>query len=317
MKNFPMFLQMSGRRVLIIGGGEEAAQKARLILKTEAEIVVLAPVLKPELQLYVDEGKIVHLDEPLTADIMQSAILVFSATGCAETGAAHAVLAKETNTLLNVVDMPDYCDAITPSIVDRDPLVVAIGTEGCAPILGRQIKSKVEMMLEPNLGDLVAFVGRMRGEVARNIPVTKRRAFWNWVFNSAPRQAFRMGNNRRSFAAIKDAIYAGGKHINGDCDFSVITSQNGAPDNLRLGEVARLQEADQIFFVKGLHEDIVELARRDALRFGFRDAKQLAQRIEDLKINKFGTSKNIAIITTTDLPFTTRTFGSVTSAVYH
>lgn len=142
MKTFPMFLRMAGRRVLIIGGGEQAAQKVRLILKTEAEIVVLADCLCSELQMFLEDRKITHLNEPLTVDMLRSAILTFSATGCAGAGSAHAALAKEANALINVVDMPEHCEAMTPSIVDRDPLVVAIGTEGNAPILGRQIKKK-------------------------------------------------------------------------------------------------------------------------------------------------------------------------------
>jgi len=100
---------MAGRRVLILGGGEQAAQKLRLMLKTEAAIVAAAAALDPELAA--------------------------------------------------------LCDAFTPSIVDRDPLVVAIGTEGTAPVLARQVKAMVETLFEPSLGELAALAGRLNTEV--------------------------------------------------------------------------------------------------------------------------------------------------------
>jgi uroporphyrin-III C-methyltransferase/precorrin-2 dehydrogenase/sirohydrochlorin ferrochelatase len=302
MKNFPMFLQMTGRRVLIVGGGEQAAQKARLILKTEAEVVFLSETLNAELTKFVEQGKARHLDGDLTADIMRSAILVISATGCAGAGAAHAAMAQETNTLINVVDMPNLCDAMTPSIVDRDPLVIAIGTEGCAPILGRQIKSKIETMLESNLGDLVAFAGRMRGEVSQNIAQDKRRGFWNWVFNAMPRQEFRNGNTRRAFSLIQEVIdnKAAEFSVNGQVSF--VQSEFGAPAQLQLGDVAKLQEADFIYFAEGIHENILELARRDAERQSYKNDHEMFAYLNSPAFTTFAKNHNISIITASEIP---------------
>ena len=132
MKTFPMFLKMAGRRVVIFGGGEQAAQKVRLMLKTEAEIVVVAPALEPELATLAASGRVVRAvgDE---AGLFAGAALAFVATGAPEEDARLAASARAAGVLVNVVDAPDLCDAYTPSIVDRDPLVVAIGTEGAAP----------------------------------------------------------------------------------------------------------------------------------------------------------------------------------------
>jgi uroporphyrin-III C-methyltransferase/precorrin-2 dehydrogenase/sirohydrochlorin ferrochelatase len=301
MKNFPMFLQMAGRRVLIIGGGEQAAQKARLILKSEAEIVIVSEVLNAELQSYADEGRLVHVNCALTIELMQSAILVFSATGCSGAGAAHAALADQAKTLINVVDMPDLCDAMTPSIVDRDPLVIAIGTEGAAPILGRQIKSKIETFLEPNLGDLVAFAGRMRAEVSQNVAQDKRRGFWNWVFNGLPRQEFSKGNQRRAFSVIKGVIHSQAENIKESGEISVISSSDGAPECLRLIDVAKLQEADLILFVKGKHESILELARRDAERVSYNDQSEIADLLSALDSDGRVVKQNVSIISDTDM----------------
>lgn len=132
MKTFPMFLKMAGRRVVIFGGGEQAAQKTRLMLKTEAEIVVVAAELEPELAGLASGGRIRHWTK-VTPDLFENTALVFVATGDRATDEPLAALARAAGVVTNVVDAPDLCDAFTPSIVDRDPLVVAIGTEGAAP----------------------------------------------------------------------------------------------------------------------------------------------------------------------------------------
>ena len=166
MKTFPMFLRMTGRKVVIAGGGEQAAQKCRLILKTEARIVVLAPELDPELRALHHAGRIDWETGAITALSFSDTALVFVATGCPGVDAALHDLAKIAGATVNVVDQPDLCDAITPSIVDRDPVVVAIGTEGTAPVLARQIKTRLEQSLEPRLGEMAALAGRLRGLAA-------------------------------------------------------------------------------------------------------------------------------------------------------
>ena len=119
MKTFPMFLQMQGRRVVIAGGGEQAAQKCRLILKTEATITILADALEPELADLHTAGLITWDHGSICPDSFADTALVFIATGCPGIDAALHALAKCAGAVVNVVDQPDLCDAITPSIVDR------------------------------------------------------------------------------------------------------------------------------------------------------------------------------------------------------
>jgi len=135
MKTFPMFLQLAGRRVVIVGGGELAAQKARLILKTQAQLEVWAPKLDPELLDLAKAGRIIHQTAQISPSSFADTALVFVATGCPGIDMALHALAKDVGATVNVVNQPDLCDAITPSIVDRDPVVVAIGTEGTARCL--------------------------------------------------------------------------------------------------------------------------------------------------------------------------------------
>ena len=266
MKTFPMFLQMAGRRVVIMGGGEQAAQKTRLMLKTEAAVAIWAPELDPELAALADQGRITHHTGPVTPDSFASCALAFIATGCPGIDAALHALAKAAGATVNVVDQPHLCDAITPSIVDRDPVVVAIGTEGTAPVLARQIKTKLEETLEPRLGDLAALAGRLRSAAALRLGPRARRDLWRWVFNDSPRQLFTSGSEREAIKRIKDAIQSGDVGASHGGSVSLVGAGPGAKDLITLRGVQRLQEADVIYYDRLLDPEILELARRDAER---------------------------------------------------
>ena len=266
MKTFPMFLQMQDRRVVIVGGGEQAAQKCRLMLKTEAEIVIYAPVLEPELSDLNRSGQIIWRHEPISPDAFAGTALVFLATGCPGADTSLHKLAKEAGATVNVVDQPALCDALTPSIVDRSPVVVAIGTEGTAPVLARQIKTSVEELLEPRLGDLAAVAGRLRDQAALRLGPRGRRDLWRWVFSGPARLAHARGAEREAAQMIKDAIKNGG--VTGDSvgSVAIVDAGTGAKDLMTLRGVQRLQEADVIFCDQDVAPEILDLARRDAER---------------------------------------------------
>ncbi|KHA52462.1 siroheme synthase CysG [Sulfitobacter geojensis] len=266
MKTFPMFLQMAGRHVVIVGGGEQAAQKTRLMLKTEAQITVFSDVLEEELAALATSGRITQRRGPIRAAHFEHTALVFIATGCRGTDSAIHGLAKAAGATVNVVDQPALCDAITPSIVDRDPVVVAIGTEGTAPVLARQIKTRVEQMLEPDLGGLAALVGRLRAHAAQHLGPRARRDLWRWVFADTPRRTHARGAQRETARMIKQAIVTGdfGQETSGSV--ALVGAGPGAKDLITLRGVQRLQEADIIYYDRLVDPEILELARRDAER---------------------------------------------------
>lgn len=267
MKSFPMFIRTTGRRVVIAGGGEQAAQKLRLILKTDAQIEIAAMSLDPELQGVVKQGRAHWHQGAVTPAFFEGAALGFIATGCPGLDASLHALAQAAGCPVNVVDQPRLCDLTTPSIVDRDPVVVAIGSEGTAPVLARQIKTKVEELLPPTLGGLAAAAGRLRVAVAQQVARSQRRAFWRWVFADAPRAAWVRGAERDAIETIKQAITEGGApETPGDGSICLIGAGPGARDLLTLRAVARLQEADVIFYDRLVDPEVLELARRDAER---------------------------------------------------
>lgn len=266
MKAFPMFIRTTGRRVTIVGGGEQAAQKARLILKTDAEILLVADRLEDELQTLVDEGRARQVTG-LSAQVFEGAAMGFVATGCPALDAAAHGLAQAARCPVNVVDQPDLCDLTTPAIVDRDPVVVAIGSEGTAPVLTREIKTRLEELLPQGLGGLAALAGRLRPSVNARVPRSRRRALWAWVFKGAPRDTWTRGQERDAARAIKQAIAAGGPpETRSGGQISLVGAGPGARDLLTLRAVERLQEADVIFYDRLVDAEVLELARRDAER---------------------------------------------------
>ena len=203
----------------------------------------------------------------MSPETFRGSALTFVATGCAGADAALHGLAKEAGAVVNVVDRPDLCDATTPSIVDRDPVVVAIGTEGTAPVLAREIKTRIETLLSPRLGSFAALAGHLRSAVAARLPGDARRAFWAWAFKGEPAALHRRGEEAAAADLLKTAIEerrapagAGLGHI------ALVGAGPGARDLLTLRAVERLQEADIIFYDRLVDPEVLELARRDAER---------------------------------------------------
>lgn len=269
MRHFPVFLDLRGRRVVVSGAGETAVAKLRLLLKTEARITVFGTEPDAQLQVWHRAGRLTLVERPLAAGDADGAVLVYGATADAGADAEAAAIGQAAGALVNIVDDLDGSDFITPAIVDRDPVTVAIGTEGAAPVLARQVKTAVETMLEPRLGEFVALAGRLRAEVATRIAPAGRRAFWAWAFSGAPRQAHARGAEREAARLLKAAVAAGGAEAEAAAAAGIVSlvgAGPGARDLITLRGVQRLQEADVIFYDRLVDPGLLELARRDAER---------------------------------------------------
>ena len=266
MNTFPMFLNVAGRDVSVVGGGEQATQKTRLLLKSNARIVLHSDDLDEELQEHLEAGRISQETKRITPDSFAGSVMVFVANGCPGADACIHALAKAGDHLVNVVDQPHLCDAFTPSIVDRAPLVVAIGSEGAAPVLARMIKTRVEEFLEPRLGVLVAFVGSMRDAAAFRFQARDRRELWRWVFEGPVRELFAQGHEDEGKRLLADTIQSGVKPGVRMGRLTLLSTQEDIADLMPMKAVKRLQEADLILHKAGFGAGILELARRDADR---------------------------------------------------
>src|SRR5262245_9941754 len=266
MRYFPAFADLDEADVLVVGGGEAAARKVRLLSKTRARITVVAATLTQELRELAERGAIAVLPRAFLSRDLYGPRLVYAATGDGLCDRAVARAAKARGILVNVVDAPALSTFITPAIVDRDPVTVAIGTEGAAPVLARQIKTLLETLLPANLGTLARRAGNLRKTVARAVADPHlRRRFWDRLLSGPFRRAVLCGAEdeaRRILAAELEGQGSAQSAAVGRV--TLIGCGPGDPDLLTLRAVQRLQEADVLVVDRLVDAKVLEYARRDA-----------------------------------------------------
>lgn len=261
---FPAFHKVEGRRVVVVGGGAEAAAKIRLLSETKAAIVVYARSLDKETGVDLIAA---HGDWrgawPTVADLTGAA-LIFAATGSEEEDREIWSLAREAGVCVNVVDRPELCDFYTPSIVNRAPLAVAVGSEGVAPVLSRHVRARIEALLSPAIGDLAGLAERLRERVTRRLGgASERRRFWARFFSGPVAEkayAGRLGEAEAEAVRLLEI----GPNLAGHV--SLVGAGPGAEDLLTLRAQRALQEADVIVYDRLVPEAIVAQGRRDARR---------------------------------------------------
>ncbi|HEY8596413.1 MAG TPA: siroheme synthase CysG [Devosiaceae bacterium] len=269
LSTFPLSFKVANRRVVIVGGGEEALAKARLVAKTRAHVVVVSRQPRVGFGDYSGE---VHA-RAFAASDLDGAALVFVADHGPDGEAAQAE-ARARGIPINVVDHPEACDFYTPAIVDRAPVSVAISTEGDAPVLARLVRARVEAVLSPNLGGLARLAGEMRERVSRMIgSASLRRRYYEDLLGSATVDAaLERGapDGRREAMRLLDR-YAGDRPGNGIV--WLIGAGPGAEDLLTLRAQRLLQEADVIVHDGLVPDAVVQMGRRDAERIAVGKAK--------------------------------------------
>ena len=267
MKYFPIFVDLDDRRVLLVGGGEAVAQKVRLLLKSAARIAVVAEEICDELRDLAKIGRLEALEREFLPSDLEDAALVFVASGDLELDGRIASLARAWDIPVNVVDKPDLCSFITPAIIDRDPVVVAIGTEGTAPVLAQGIKARLESVLPDRLGALARKAGRLRPRVAETLKSgARRRAFWRNFFFGPVRDAFLADDEREFERQVNRALdeQDGGNDALGRV--ALVGAGPGDPELLTLKAQRLLQDADVIVYDRLVGRKVLEYARRDAER---------------------------------------------------
>lgn len=264
----PLFVDLRERRAVVIGGGRVAARKAELLLRAQAEVTVIAPELAPSLrQLLTGAGgrRLVHLAAPFEAGQLDGAALVVAATDSDEVNRAVATSARERGIMVNVVDDPRHSSCVMPAIVDRSPVVVAIGTSGCAPVLARQVRAQIEALLPGRLGELARLAGQLRRRVRSRLAASQRRSFWERVLGGlfgTQVLAGRADMALSTFTAELETACATPAQARGEV--YLIGAGPGDADLLTLRALQVLQCADVVLYDRLVSPEVLERARRDA-----------------------------------------------------
>ncbi|MGI9300451.1 MAG: siroheme synthase CysG [Luminiphilus sp.] len=262
MDFLPIFVATKGRQVVIVGDGQMADAKCRGVLKTQADITVFADTPSDEMRSWGQKSLIkLNTGLPREADFV-GVTLVYTAHHDDVVNDAVADRARAEGAIVNVLDRTDACDFITPAIVDRDPVVVAIGTEGTAPVLARQLKSDIESQLPTRLGDIARFAQAFRSKVRALPEGLARRQFWKAFFS-----ADRLTGVSTTTEVRQDLEKLLESHLKRDREpgsVAFVGAGPGDPELLTLKARRLLHEAEVIVYDRLVGDAVLELARREA-----------------------------------------------------
>jgi siroheme synthase-like protein len=175
MRYYPIYLDLKGRDVLVVGGGSIAEGKALQLVEAGARVTVVSPELTDALGAAVDRGEINHLNGSFTEGDLNGAFLVISATDDRKVNEKVARSAKERGLLCNVVDQPDLCNFITPALVTRGELQISVSTGGGSPTLTQRVKREVAALIGEEYGVLLELAAEMRAGAKQRVPDFERR----------------------------------------------------------------------------------------------------------------------------------------------
>ncbi|HEY9281387.1 MAG TPA: siroheme synthase CysG [Eoetvoesiella sp.] len=263
MTLYPLFADISGRRVLVVGGGEVAERKVKSLLSAGALVVAGAPVLSAGLKSLEQQGRIKTFHGPFTRDWLQEAWLVVAATDSREINRQVATLAGEARIFINVVDDPALSSFQVPSIVDRSPLIIAISSSGSAPVLARRVRERIESLFDQSIGALTGLAEKHRSSIRRLRPgLSRRREFYDWLLDGPVASALRKQQPELAGKLLIDELEKPtaapvGKVI-------LVGAGPGDPGLLTLKALRALNEADVILYDRLVSTEILALARRDA-----------------------------------------------------
>ncbi|OWU83276.1 siroheme synthase [Oceanicola sp. 22II-s10i] len=264
MRHFPIFVNMDNARVVLSGGGDAALAKLRLLMKTSARIEVYTEAPAQEIIDWVREGRIHLTRRALAPEDVPGSVLVYAADEDETLDARTAALARACGVLVNIVDNLNDSAFITPAIVDRDPVCVAIGTEGAAPMLARSIKADLESRLPASLGLLTRAAQAFR-RAAEALPHGRpRRAFWTEYFDRAGPDAYDAGGEVALDPALTLLL---DRHLQTETQEGRITltwTGSDDPDLLTLKARKAIDTADVVIHDAGVAPAVLELARREA-----------------------------------------------------
>lgn len=270
MEYLPLFFNLRDQKVLLVGGGDVALRKARLLTKSGAIITLVAHQVLPELaQLVTDHQGRVNLGD-YQAQYLQGMRLVLAATDDKDLQEQVYSDANAMNIPVNVVDNPAMCSFIFPAIVDRSPIVIGISSGGQSPVLARILRSKLESQIPISYSRLGKLVGRFRDQVKSCFPsVNARRIFWERMLNGVVTEKVLAGQDDEAEQFLRAALQ--NEHENKQAasvslpgEVYLVGAGPGDPELLTFKALRLMQQADVVLYDQLVSEDVLEMCRRDA-----------------------------------------------------
>jgi len=262
----PLFFKLQERPVLVVGGGRVALRKCRLLCGAGALVRLVSPDIDHELEQLLAASGGNWVQDYYSDEQLQGVGLVVVATPDRALNSAVAMAATARNLPVNVVDDPELCSFIFPSIIDRSPLVIAVGSSAKSPVLARLVRSKIEALIPSAYGRLAAFTGRFREAIKHAAPLEgQRRRFWEQVVDGPVGEMVLAGREEEAAVLVQRYIDNPTQaHRLGEV--YLIGAGPGDPDLLSFKAARLLQAADVVLHDRLVSPQILDMARRDAER---------------------------------------------------
>jgi len=279
MQYFPLFVNLNHKPVLVVGGGEVASRKVDSLVRAGASVTIVSPQVEDYLSQLIDKGECQWIQGFYSEELLETSYVQVWAT-TDNPSLNHQVHrdAKRKGILVNVVDDLPYCDFITPSMINRGRIQLAISSGGAAPVLIRNMREKIEAVLPQNLSLQADFAASKRNDIKEKLPtVDERRKFWEMFFA-------RTDVDNASTNAMLEAAYQNALEVGFSRKGSVTWIEHGNDVELLTLKALRLmQQAEIVLFDSQCPFAFVDLVRRDAERLEFTNQADLSTQIEAAK----------------------------------
>ena len=267
MQFLPIFFNLQGRACLVVGGNEIAARKAALLLSAGAKVTVLAPSLVPAFAHLVPQDRLIHHPTVFDTRLLQGMSLVISAHEDHTINGTVSEAAKALNIPVNVVDTPELCSFILPSIIDRSPILVAVSSGGASPVLARMLRARLETLIPNAYGRLATLAGQFREAVKKRfVRAENRRIFWEKVFQGPIAEMVFAGQDQAAKMALDKMLAQETESEHPMGEVYLVGGGPGNPDLLTFRALRLMQQADVILHDNLVTPAVLDMARRDAER---------------------------------------------------
>ena len=265
MHHLPIFCQLRGRDCLLVGGGDVAERKARLLMEAGARLTVNALAFTPQFGVWANEGMLTLVEGSFNESLLDTTWLVIAATDNTAVNQAVSQAAQTRRIFCNVVDAPEEASFIMPSIIDRSPLMVAVSSGGTSPVLARLLREKLESVLPQHLGQLADFAGKLRDRVKQHFDsVGERRRFWEKLFMNDRLAQSLANDDGKTVDAITEQMLS--EPLDKRGEVVLVGAGPGDAGLLTLKGLQQIQQADVVVYDRLVSDEIMNLVRRDADR---------------------------------------------------
>ena len=265
MRYLPVFLDIDEQHCLVVGGGNVAFRKIRLLIEAGAKVTVLAPSLCTSLKRMRNEGEIHHICEEFTESHLTNYRLVFATTDNSEVNQYVAELAKDKNIPVNVADKSTSGNFIVPSIIDRAPVTVAVSSGGASPVLARILRARLESLIPAKYGELAILVERFRQQVKQTFKPELRRRFWEKILQGPIAEMVFSGNMPMAEKELRENLENPEPNKKSG-EVYLVGAGPGDPDLLTFRAQRLLQQADVVLYDRLVSKPVLDMVRKSAER---------------------------------------------------